>query len=211
MLQFRLSRTHTHTYTKLCFQSKLKPLIYVNWLYSILTLLFSYFFFFRKCYFFPKFRIDIFFTLFLVEPPALYITTIKSKLSMRIVFFFFSFLLVGHLGTSLLWWPPPNQYTNGLFSSLDFAPCYLQPLPRSDYVWHWWDCARRQVGYGRVPMPHPRKGDSWTAKPTLPWHPKPGGLPAPARENSDFPPGKPPLRDHTLLSSQVQVLINISM
>lgn len=89
MLQFRLSRTHTHTYTKLCFQSKLKPLIYVNWLYSILTLLFSYFFFFRKCYFFPKFRIDIFFTLFLVEPPALYITTIKSKLSMRIVFFFF--------------------------------------------------------------------------------------------------------------------------
>lgn len=55
---------------------------------------------------------------------------------------------------------------------------------------------------------HKRKGGSWTAKPTLPWHPKPGGLPAPARENSDFPPGKSPLRDRTL-SSQVQVLINI--
>lgn len=111
---------------------------------------------------------------------------------MRIVFFFFfSFLLVGHLGTSLLWWPPPNQYTNGLFSNLDFAPCYLQPLPWSDWMWHWWSCARRQVGYGRVPMPHPQKeGRQLNCQTHLALAPQAWGSASPCKREQWFPPWK---------------------
>jgi len=97
----------------------------------------------------PSSEQTFFFTLFLVEPLALYISaTAVSKLSVRLLLRVPSWKHFTVVITSR----PHMQMT---FLAALISHCHFQPLPQCGHVWERWGCTGRCEGYEGWPMLHP--------------------------------------------------------
>lgn len=95
----------------------------------------------------PSSEQTFFFTLFLVEPLALYISaTAVSKLSVRLLLYVPSWKHFTVVTTSR----PHMQMT---FLAVLISHCHFQPLPQCGHVWERWGCTGRCEGYEGWPMP----------------------------------------------------------
>lgn len=167
----------------------------MNWLPSFLTLLF-----FRFLGSVSSEQAFFFFTLFLAEPAALYITmSVTSKLLTRYFFF-----LVCHLEAATLWWPPPNSRHEHPFSAISVESsstshhAICSPFIRVTVC----DTSRAvQAGgwsAGGLSAPSMRAREAaGLPKPTLPW--KPNGPPATLESHQSG------LRDSSLSSPASQL------
>lgn len=153
-----------------------------------------------------------FFTLFLAEPAALYITmSVTSKLLSR-YFFFLSFwcaiLKLPHCGDHHQAPDMNILFQQYLWRSLQFPSHHLQPLHLCDCVWHWQGCAGRSVVCGGSQCSiHESTGGSRTAKTQpCPGNPVLGVLQPPRKATSLV--SEIVLWAPLLLNAQAQVPIN---